>query len=67
MTRVPYVTGRRKALARGVALAMVKEEGRDWCRMTPREIREAVAKADRVLQTLVDNEVLTEFIYDWRG
>lgn len=67
MTRVLYVTGRRKALARGIALEMAKEEGRNWSRMTPSEIRCAVAKADRVLQTLVDNEVLAEFIYDWRG
>lgn len=67
MTRVPYVTGRRKALARGMALEWCKREGVDWSRLSPAERRRRIREINDVIGRLVDTEVLVEFVHEWRG
>lgn len=66
MTVVPYVTGRRRALERSVAVEMALAAGVDWGRLTKAERRLRIASAALAVQSWIDNGVLTDFEYEWR-
>lgn len=63
---VPYVSGRRKAVSRSVALLAARLQGVVWTELRPAERRRLEREADEVVQGWISNGVLVEFLYEYR-
>lgn len=64
---VPYVSGRKKALARALALEIAKAEGVKWATLSMTDKSRRVQCAVDVVSQWVAAEVVTQFFYEWRG
>ncbi len=64
---VKNVTGRRKALARSLALEAVRLQGQDWFSLSRSEQRRVIADANKIIGSWIATGVLLEFEHPWRG
>lgn len=60
------MAGRRKALARAVALAIVHAEGRMWSRLDDAERARREREALELVDAWVRADVLASFEHEWR-
>ena len=65
-THVFWVTGRRKAVARALALEAVRLQGEDWSKLSKAERQRIIGEADMVVGNWINNGVLSEFLYPYR-
>lgn len=63
---VPWVAGRRKALARAVAIFAAQATGRDWGRMTSAERMKLSGDAYAAVRSWEAHGVLTSFQAEYR-
>lgn len=63
---VPYVTGRKKALARAVAQTAVSVQGFVWDSLGEQERQRLVADAMTILDRWIAEGVLAEFLNEYR-
>lgn len=66
MTKVAWVTGRKKALARSVAIAIAEREGFDWLLLNELRQRQRFEEAMRMVDSWIQLGVLATFLYDYR-
>lgn len=68
-TRTPsvvYVTGRRKALARSLAILVAETDGYVWSMFKDGERERRVDEADEVIRQWVTDGILVEFLAEYR-
>ena len=66
MTNVLWVTGRLKAVARGLALHDAQKEGVDWLKLHRRDQTKRIRDAEEVITRWVENGVISSFLYPYR-
>lgn len=67
MSRVPYVAGRRKALARAIAIHVAeKERTLTWSAISQADRDHRVKDADDMIEQLCRDKVLAQFIGRYR-
>ncbi len=64
--KVAWITGRRKALARSLAIEFSRREGFDWMTLRRSERKRYTEEADKLLGDLVATEVLVSWLYPYR-
>lgn len=63
---VPYVSGRRRALARALAIEASRLQDAVWTDLRASERRRLEREADEVIRRWISNGVLVEFLYEYR-
>ncbi len=64
---VPWVVGRKRALANAIALVVLEFQGKDPRRVSHHEMKKLVAAAEMHVDDMVRRRVLASFDHEWRG
>ena len=62
-----WVTGRRKALARALAVEAVRLQGLSWSSIGVGDRRRIMREADETIERWIEDDVLVEFVHEWTG
>lgn len=63
---VPWITGRRRALARALAMSLAEAKGLEWFEIPTQSRDRMVRAADAAVGDWIATGVLAEFAYDYR-
>ena len=64
--KVPWVVGRRKALARALAIEVANALQVDWTKFPQQQKDKFIQQSDAVVRQWIGAGVLAEFDYDYR-
>lgn len=64
--RVTWITGRKKALARAIAIQTVTASGLDWESITQAKRNELTSQANVFLSSLVKHGILAQYAHEYR-
>lgn len=64
--KVEWVVGRKKALARAVAILTAREAGTDWSRLTHAQRDSRFRRAEEAVTQWARDDVLALFLYPYR-
>jgi hypothetical protein len=67
VTSVLWVVGRKKALARCLAVDRAQQEGLDWSSLPTEERRRRERDALESVSSWVSGKTLAEFVHDYRA
>ncbi len=64
--QVPWILGTEKAIARSLAVVLVKERGGTWAKLTPRQRDNVIDEAVEIVRGWVAAKSARTFLAEWR-